>query len=125
MQNLIIEKTTSTPYINFDMEKGILQIKGESYPENVVNFYSNVVDWIKEYLKIANNKIVLEFEIVYFNSSTSKIFLNILELLEKCYESGKDIIVKWICDKENETAIECGEEFMEDLTSLPFTIEKF
>ncbi len=48
--------------------------------------------------------------------------MTILDLLEAEVEKGKDISVLWLCDKDNETAIECGEEFKEDLGSLPFEI---
>lgn len=125
MENLIIEKTKSTPGINFDAASGLLQLKGESFPENVVKFYAPVIDWIKDYLSCETKEITLEFEIIYFNSSTSKVFMTIFDLLDEEVANGKSIKVKWLCDSENETAIECGEEFQEDVKLLPFEIETF
>ncbi len=125
MQNLLVEKTNSTPLIRFDAATGFLEIKGESYPENVAKFYTPVLDWIKEYQSSGPGEIVLEFDISYFNSSTSKVLLMILDLLEQGVRNGKNSIVKWLCAGENETAIECGEEFREDLTLLPFEIELY
>lgn len=125
MENLIIEETKSTPGINFNAASGLLQIKGESFPENVVKFYTVVIDWIKDYISIETKEITFEFEIIYFNSSTSKIFMTIFYLLDKEVGNGKSIKVKWLCDSENETAIECGEEFKEDVDLLPFEIEIF
>lgn len=121
MQNLFIEKSKSTPEINFDASTGLLEIKGESYPENVAIFYEIVINWIREYLTTAQ-EMRLVFDIVYFNSSTSKVFFTILDLLEQEVSNGKNISVIWRCDQENEVAIECGEEFKEDLQFLPFDI---
>lgn len=122
MQNLIIEQTNSTLYINFDATTGILQIKGESFPENVAKSYKPAMEWMKEYLREGSGKITLEFEIIYFNSSTSKLFMSIFDLLEEAFKKGREIVVNWHCSAGNETAIECGEDFEEDLDSLPFNI---
>ena len=122
MENLKLDGTKSTPEINFDLASGVLRIKGESFPENAAKFYTPVISWIKEYLKNNTKEMVLEFEILYFNSSTSKIFMTLLDFLENEVKNGKKIIVNWKCDKENETAIEFGEEFKEDMDLLPFNI---
>ncbi len=122
MENLIIEKTNSTPYINFDAATGVLQVKGESFPENAAKFYNPILEWLTKYLSDTPKHTTLEFEIIYFNSSTSKIFMSIFDLLEEEVKNGKKIMVNWRCDRENETAIECGEDFEEDLSYLPFDI---
>ncbi|MBS3975950.1 MAG: DUF1987 domain-containing protein [Syntrophomonadaceae bacterium] len=124
MNTLIIEKTLSTPYINFDPATGLLLIRGESFPENAAKFYTPVVDWLKEYIASVEpvKEVTAEFEIVYFNSSTSKVFLTIFDFFEEAAEQGKKIKVNWCCDARNETAIECGQEFKEDIDVLPFQI---
>jgi len=126
MDNLLIEKTESSPYICFDAAKNFLVIHGESFPENAAKFYAPVLDWITNYLQIIEQEeVVLEIEIIYFNSSTSKVFMNFFEMLDETVAEGKKIIVNWRCNEENETAIECGEEFKEDLEYLPFNIVLF
>jgi hypothetical protein len=123
MIDLRMEKTQSTPYINFSQVTNRLTIKGESFPENAAKFYAPVLEWLKAYLTdLDAQQVTMEFEIVYFNSSTSKIFMTIFDLLEEAVHNRKKISVNWKCDKENETAIEFGEEFKEDLTDLPFHI---
>lgn len=123
MQNLVIEQTKSTPYINFDANSGFLQISGESFPENVTKFYTQIIDWIQNYLNQESKEMTIEFRITYFNSSSSKVFMTIFDLLEERVIEGREISVKWMCDKQNELAIECGEEFKEDLHELPFSVE--
>jgi hypothetical protein len=51
LQNLIIEKTYSTPLIKFESDTGKLTISGESFPENASRFYTPVLQWIRDYVK--------------------------------------------------------------------------
>ncbi|WP_333888265.1 DUF1987 domain-containing protein [Clostridium sp.] len=123
MNNLIIEKTASTPYINFNYEMRKLIVSGESFPEDAVKFYKPVINWIEQYLeKIEEEETQVEFEIIYFNSSTSKIYMMIFTLLDQAVANGKNITINWKAAQENETAIECGEEFMEDVEFIKFNI---
>lgn len=123
MEDLIIEKTQSTPFIHFSSATNMLVLQGESFPENSAKFYAPVLEWLKEYIAVLENqKAVMLFEIVYFNSSTSKVFMTIFDLMQDAVKCNKDISILWKCDEKNETAIECGEEFKEDLEDLPFNI---
>jgi len=126
MDKLLIEKTESSPYVCFDAGKNFLIIQGESFPENAAKFYTPVLDWLHAYLQtIKQEEVVVEFEIIYFNSSTSKIFMNFFQMLDEAVATGKNITLNWRCNEENETAIECGEEFKEDIEYLPFNIVLF
>ncbi len=119
----MINKTYSTPQIDFNADTGELNISGESFPENASRFYTPVVQWIRDFVNGTDvRKIRVDIEIVYFNSSTSKVLLNIFDILEDAVEGGRDVTVNWRCSKDNESALECGEEFREDLESLPFNI---
>lgn len=122
MENLIIAKTEATPEICLDATTGVLQITGESYPENTAEFYAPVFKWLREYLGAEKRTATVNMEIIYFNSSSSKALMNLLDLLEEAVEDGHKIIVNWIYDEENESALEYGEEFKEDLESLEFNL---
>ena len=39
MDTITIEESAKTPYILMDPEKGVIEIKGRSIPENSVEFY--------------------------------------------------------------------------------------
>jgi sulfatase maturation enzyme AslB (radical SAM superfamily) len=117
MENLHIEATKYTPEINLDAEKGLIQIKGKSYPENTFEFYKPVMDWLEEYFKNPKDNTTVEMEIVYFNSSSSKQFFDLFDLLEE-NKDKTNLKVKWIYDPENENALEAGEDFKEDFEDL-------
>jgi hypothetical protein len=124
MDNLVLEATHSSPYLNFDRDAGLLEIKGKSYPENAAKFYGPVLEWLRNYLASIDTLTVtvVNIEIIYLNSSSSKAFLNLFEVLEAAAQAGKKVIVNWRYHGENETALECGEEFAEDLEAVTFNL---
>lgn len=121
MDNLYIEATKYTPEIFFDFQHLTLSIKGESYPENTAEFYTPVFDWLNQFFELdTKGQITLNIEVVYFNSSTSKVLMDLFDQLEDSFRKGKDIVVNWIYLKEDDNILEYGEEFKEDLEDLPF-----
>lgn len=125
MENLTIKATEFSPNIVLDYS-GVIEIKGDSFPENTYDFYKPVMRWIKEYLsKSDNQKTVVNMEINYFNSSSSQLFFDLFDLFEEAASSGKKVEVNWIYNVKNESAKEAGEDFMEEFTSTEFhLIEK-
>lgn len=124
MDDLKIEPTKFTPEIIFDYGNRLLMIKGESYPENTSEFFNPVFKWIEEYLKEENNEVtVVNIELYYFNSSSSKVLMNFFEVLDKAAEAGRTIKVNWIYEEEDEDSLEFGEEFAEDLSHIEFKLE--
>ena len=122
MQNLTIEETKYTPYIDLDAQKATITMRGKSYPENTFEFYEPVMEWIEEYFKDhAKDKTVVNLEIIYFNSSSSKLFFDLFDLLEDATQEY-DIEINWIYDEENEVALEAGEDFQEDLEDLTINL---
>ena len=123
MDTLYIEATKSSPLVKHDVESNTLEITGECYPENAVKFFAPVFEWLDNEVKKTDAPILkVNLNISYFNSSTSKALMNFFDMLEEAHDRGKKIIVNWIYVEENETAEECGEEFQEDLISLPFNL---
>ena len=46
MENLTLEGTPKTPTVSFSKDAGVLEIKGRSIPENSIEFYKPLLDWI-------------------------------------------------------------------------------
>jgi len=117
MENLRLEVTKYTPEINLDTE-GVISLVGKSYPENTFEFYEPMMEWIEEYFKTSAKEVtVVNMEIIYFNSSSSKLFFDFFDLLEANAEEHT-IEINWIYDEENESAEEAGEDFIEDFEDL-------
>lgn len=123
MKNLRIEATKYTPLIDFNAESGVFEIKGKSYPENTFEFYAPVLEWLEHYFEKNNKgKVVLNLEIIYFNSSSSKLFFDLFDLFDEMNSKGKKIEINWYYDKDNDVAFEAGEDFQEDFEELDFTL---
>lgn len=116
------EKTGSTPYILIDEEKAYMKFEGESFHENVVEFYRDVSQWLEAFLKTDFDHFVFDCELKYFNSSTAKLLFNMLLEMDECASSGKKITLNWITTADNDIIIECGEDFQEEVAHLEFNM---
>jgi hypothetical protein len=126
MENLIIKATKSSPSIHLDAQTRILEIAGESYPENAANFYAPVFEWIDLFFSQMNDTpVMVNITLHYFNSSSSKVLMDVFDRLESAQTNGTPIIVNWRYHEENDTAIECGEEFKEDIEHIAFNMVAF
>lgn len=123
MNTLHIEGSKSTPTVIFNAEKNNLFLQGQSYPENAFKFYEPIFQWVDEYLEKLNAEVLvhIDFNLPYINTSSSKCIMMLLEKLDKAYESGKKLTLNWYYDEDNESELECAEEFKEDL-NFPFNI---
>lgn len=126
MDNLKIKATKSSPEISFDYENNTLEITGKSYPANIEEFYTPVFSWLKEYLsQLESQKVTVNMELIYFNSSTSMVLMDFFENLEGAVNNGKNLSVNWIYEEDDDDTLEYGEEFQEDFEKLEFNfVEK-
>jgi hypothetical protein len=125
MENIRIEATDRSPHIDFDFDKNVFAIKGESYPEDVAAFYGPVLDALEKHLEeIDGAKIQFDFELIYFNSSTAKVLMGLFETLDEAAEGGNDVLVTWTFEADDDTMEELGEEFAEDLEHAKFEMKK-
>jgi hypothetical protein len=118
MTNLYIPRTMKTPDIFFDLEMGNFEIKGRSIPENSVDFYSQVMQWLDEYEKNPNAETRLSIKLEYFNTSSSKCLIDIFRRLEKLHRNSTQVEVHWYYEEEDEDMRESGEDFR-DLVKMP------
>lgn len=119
MEKLIIEKTDCTPTIILDKEAGIFEVKGKSMPENAFEFYEPALNWFMEYLENPNDETILKLEFDYFNTASSKMFFEIMQLLDAAYLKGAKIKVNWCYFEDDEDLQEAGEDF-DEMTKIPF-----
>lgn len=124
MDSLIIEATDETPRIVLDPANGMFEFSGKSLPEDVTTFYNPVLAWFDQYALTPNEKTVVDFKLVYFNTASSKLILDILFKLEELTENGANISVKWHFQEEDEDMKEAGEEYG-DLVEMPFELQNY
>ena len=109
MEKLVQKRTDMTPDIVLDKSEAIFSIKGSSRPENPHEYYQPVFEWFKDYFVQPNEKTILELQFDYFNTSTSKILLDLFELLENYSNNGTDVHIQWYYESDDEEMMEAGE----------------
>ena len=119
MEVIKIVGTDDTPSVTMDVANEIFEISGRSLPEDVASFYEPIVEWLDRYSDEATGKTVFNFKLVYFNTASSKMLLDILLKLEEMYESGKEVLIRWHFPEDDEDMEEAGEEYA-DIVEVPF-----
>jgi len=86
MEPLIIKATEDTPEVYFDPEKEVFEISNVSLPENAIEFYAPILNWLKQYKAAPNPKTVFDFNIEYLNTASSKQVFELIFLIDKINE---------------------------------------
>lgn len=124
MENLIIAPGIKTPSINFLLENGLLEIRGKSIPENSIEFYRPIYEWIDAYVLQAQPKTQVTIGLEYFNTSSSKCLLDIFRKLENLHKSAKsEVTINWLYEEEDEDMMEAGDDY-QTIVKVPFVITK-
>lgn len=122
MERFFLEGTKMTPGVVFDKSTGEFFINGTSRPENPIEFYKPLFDWLDGYFASGTDKTIFKIQLDYFNTSTSKILLDLFELLESKVEDGNEVHVIWYYEEDDEEMQEAGEELL-DLVSLSHEVK--
>jgi hypothetical protein len=124
-KTLIIKQTSSSPRINFDLEKNIFEVSGESRPHDVPKFFEVVLNWLDQFSKRldsldnSSEPLVFNFNFEYFNSLSAKYILDLFKQLANIRLKGKNIIVKWYFEEDDMDMLEAGKE-MSRIAKIPF-----
>jgi hypothetical protein len=119
MESLSIEGTAKTPTVRFDADSGIIEIKGRSIPENSIEFYKPLVDWLDKYGKTAKPVTKVNVQLEYFNTSSSKCILDVFKKLEGIHKSNHEVVINWYYEEDDEDMLEAGEDY-ESIIRVPF-----
>jgi len=107
MESLYIEQMLDSPKITLDYENGFIEFDGKSYPANSYTFYAPVLDWLEKYFDgKAKEKTTVNIKLIYFNSSSSQILLQIFDIINE--GTYNEIEINWFYPEEDEN---CYEEF--------------
>jgi hypothetical protein len=119
MEPISIDGTAKTPSVKFDAETGVMEIKGRSIPENSIEFYKPLVDWLDEYAEEAKDKTIVNIQLEYFNTSSSKCILDVFKKLESLNKGKSEVLVNWYYEEDDEDMLEAGEDY-ESIIRVPF-----
>ncbi len=119
MEPISIEGTPKTPTVKFDSIQDLIEIKGRSHPENSMEFYKPLIDWLEEYAKDPGDKTIVNIQLEHFNTSSSKCILDVFKILEAIYKAKHEVVINWHYEKDDEDILEAGEDY-KSFTGIPF-----
>jgi hypothetical protein len=122
MEDFKIKQTEDTPEVSFTASSAKYLIKGKSFPENPSEYYFPIYKQLEEFISSAD-KLTLESDLEYINSSSVKMIFAIFNLLNNQHNKNPKGEFKIIWKfKSNDTIMENkGKEFKEFL-DLPFEL---
>jgi len=115
VEQLNIAKTKDSLGIDCDPVTGIVDMVGSSYPEDALGFFQPLCSWIEKYIRGNTRPVILNLKIDYLNTSSSKSFFDIFDMLDEYVENGGTVQVNWHYKKDDIDILETGREFSEDL----------
>ena len=119
MESISIEGTPKTPTVNFDAATGKIEVKGRSIPENSIEFYRPLVEWLEEYSKEPHDLTNVNIQLEYFNTSSSKCILDVFKKLEAIKKAKNEVVINWYYEEDDEDMLEAGEDY-ESIIRIPF-----
>jgi hypothetical protein len=113
MKNFYLAETSKTPEIKCELDTGTFYISGRSIPENSIEFYTPLFDWLDSYVENPKEKTEINVELEYFNTSSSKCLVEVFRRLEKIKNKGQEVAINWFYEEDDEDMEESGEDFKE------------
>jgi hypothetical protein len=107
------------PEIILDKGKKIIRFSGTSIPEDPDKLFRPVMNWVNQYVKSPNPETGIEFSMEYYNSSTARFFVEMLEKFEELNERTGNVKIIWKCRKDDVVMVDRGED-LQAVINIPF-----
>lgn len=121
IENLLVEGTVKTPTVVLDADAGVLLIRGRSIPENTIDFFSPINNWVDSYCAVPKDKTTFQIRLEYFNTSTSKCLLDLLRKFENINKFRSEVTVEWYYEINDDDMEEAGQDY-QAIVELPFNM---
>lgn len=116
-----VDRTETSPGIDVDLERGMIEFVGRSLPNNSEQFYARIYRWLDEYLRAPRNETTVNMRVDYLDTSSSKHLYNIFDRLNAVTERGQHVRVNWHYESGDDEMAETGKDY-QSLFHLEFNI---
>jgi hypothetical protein len=114
-----IKGTVKTPEIYLNKNEGVIQLEGRSIPENAKQLYNPIITWADRYIKSPPTDTKLIFKLEYFNTASSKMIFELINLFKSLKEAGHNMKIEWHYLEDDDDILDSGETFQE-ISGLEF-----
>jgi len=101
--------TGSTPTVDYQINSGNCSIIGVSTPVDSMDFYRPIIQWVVDHQNEIKEGTQFEFQLNYFNSSSMKALLWLIQQISELIQGGKNWKLVWVILDEDEFMQEGGE----------------
>ena len=122
MSDFSLQATSRTPAIHLNTADMTLVISGESYPEDVRQFYTTINEQLAVYFTTKPDRLDVAIKLTYFNSGSARALMELLNQLDEAAEKGVKIIVNWYCDPDDDITREFAEDIAADIRATSVNI---
>ena len=123
MENLFIPAQERSPEVDFKFQENRLALRGEAYPEDAAAFFGPLLKALAAYCKtLPGQELVVEFQMIYFNTSSAKALMNMIQILESAARSGTRVTLRWLFQEDDDVIREFGEDFSTELEHVNFQL---
>lgn len=119
MENISVNPTRVTPAVKVDYVNNVFELSGKSSPENAPGFYDKILEYLDSYSNTTSEKVIANFSLEYFNTSTSKCLYDVFRKLKTIDANGKTVEINWFYEDWDEDMLEAGEDY-NDLLGMNF-----
>lgn len=119
---VIIEKTRKTPYVSFNLDSGLFEMRGSLLPTNSFGFFDAVFSLVDDYLKKPASKTEIKIELDYFNTSSSKLLLQFFMKFEILVAKGDEVYLHWRYETDDHDMLDAGKTYQASI-KLPTIFE--
>jgi hypothetical protein len=125
METYYSEQTAKTPFIQFDPNGGVFEMKGKSIPENSKVFYTSMFEWLDKYVAQPASHTTLDIQLDYFNTSSAKCVIDLFKKLESIEKNnlGK-VIINWHYNEDDGDMQEAGQDY-QSIVKVNFNLISF
>jgi hypothetical protein len=119
MENYFKSATTKTPEIEFRTD-GVFKISGNSYMEHPIKFYTELWEWVELFLAQNTKPVYLDVYLIYINTTSTKMILKIMNLINA--SSKSELKITWKYQIDDDQMLELGKDF-EKITKHSFDFQ--
>lgn len=107
-----VDGSEKTPAISLDGDRGVIEIRGKSVPEDSFKFFQPMKNWLDEYMHkpAPSTEVIVALE--YFNTSSAKVLLEVFKLMNQLHKTGQtQMNIRWVYEVDDDDMLEAGHDY--------------
>lgn len=119
-EKISIAATDSTPSLEFDMQKGIISLKGKSIPQDPTLFFQPLLKTLENYAAHPAAHTTVDIQLEYFNTPSAKYLQDIFLKLEEMQAGNGNVRINWHYDAGDHDMLQAGKDYQGIVQQLVF-----